>query len=179
MAKVLGRTWVSREEWAAQRQAAWQAQRQNMTTYLSSKEWRDKRDRAFVIWRVLGWTLTGGLLLVRLRFPTDLYGNARVLLAWPLPLLAAFGFGYALTLRSVSALTHHRMHRVGHHIGYAHLDTENEVYTERWYEIVPVTETVNRTESLLRGDKTARQVKKPKGLIRLLFWGYFHRRRRY
>lgn len=161
MARAFAGVWATQVDRAAERREAWQAQRQNMATYLSTPEWRDKRDRAFRIWRALGWTSAGGLLVARMHFVASLHGNAQVLLAWPVQDLAAFGFGYALTLRVVAMSTHHRMRRVGHHIGYDHIDTKNEVYTERWYEIWPVTETVNRTESLLRWDKPGR------GLVRI------------
>lgn len=136
---------VSREE-------QWRAQQDAMRRYLSSREWFAKRDRAFILWRCLGWGLCLGLLVARLE-SSHLFGGARVLLLAPVQILAVFALTYATTFRLVATALHYRMKRVGHHLGYTHVDTKNEVYTERWYEIVPVTERVNKMEWRLRRGK--------------------------
>jgi hypothetical protein len=150
-----------------------------MGRYLQSAEWYAKRDRAFVIWRCIGWGLCAGLLVARVEAShlsglvaflggTHLYGWLNLLLVIvaqglaavllvaltaPAQLLAVFSLAYAASIRLVAASLHYRMKRVGHHLGYTHVDTKNEVYTERWYEIVPVTERVNKMEWRLRGGK--------------------------
>jgi len=141
-----------REARAAVRREAWVASRQSMADYLRSPEWYAKRDRAFIIWRCIGWTVTAGPLAAFWLFADSLHGSARILLAWPIQDFAVFGFVYAGWVRLLSS-RNGRLKRVGHHIGYTHVDTARGIYRERWYEIVPATQAVNRTESLLRHDR--------------------------
>lgn len=164
MAIALGRTvWRQREANAEARRQRWVDSRQAMARYLASKAWYDKRDRAFLVWRCLGWAITAGPLAAFWFFPQRLHGEARILLAWPVQDFAGLGFLYAATIRGLALSQHRRLHRVGHHLGYQHVDTSVEANgidnpewpgcRERWYEILPVTQSVNRTESLLRRDR--------------------------
>lgn len=145
------------------RRQTWLKTRSKMADYLASPEWKAKRHRAFLIWRVLGWLTTLGLVAVRLFAAPYLYGNARILLAWPIQDVAVLGALYAAAIRLSSASRGRPLYRVGHHLGYDHVDTseaangvDNVTWpgcTERWFEIVPVTERVNRMESRLRHDR--------------------------
>ena len=177
----------------AQRQK-WVDSRQAMARYLASKAWYDKRDRAFVIWRCLGWAITAGPLAAFWFFPVHLYGEARILLSWPVQDVALFGFAYAVSVRLIVAGRSRRLKRVGHHLGYQHVDTSVEANgvdnpewpgcKERWYEIVPVTQAVNRAESLLRRDRPS-PPRRRRWLVRKLvpwakpprshYWSYLRR----
>jgi hypothetical protein len=76
---------------------------------------------------------------------TVLTGSARLLLAWPVQILAAFGLAYALTIRLTALASHHRLKRAGGHLfGYKHL------YREHWWDITPQSRGVNWGEKFLR-----------------------------
>lgn len=124
---------------------AWTSERAQYGAYLSSPEWRAKRDRAFIIWRGLGWFLTAGPLVLRLWFPVALTGAATLLLAWPAQVLAAFGLAYAATIRGTALAQNRRLRREGNHLfGYGSLNHE------RWWDIIPGTRGVNWGEHFLR-----------------------------
>jgi hypothetical protein len=145
--------WDNRAARVVARQEAWLSERQAMSDYLHSPEWYDKRDRAFFIWRSLGWLAAAGPLVARLWFAADLHGLATLLLVAPLQMVCAVGFAYAAAVRGLAIAAGRPLKRVGHHLGYTHVDTHRRIYTERWYEIVPVTEAVNKMEHTLRRGK--------------------------
>lgn len=141
MAKVLS-------GWAAPRTYGWDpraAMREKYGAYLSSPEWRARRDRAFLIWRGIGWTSTAAPVALHQWFAADLHGAATLALAPVVQLLAAFGLAYALTIRLTASLTHHRLRRDGGHLlGYGNL------YHEHWWDITPQSRGVNWGEHFLR-----------------------------
>lgn len=179
MVKVFSDLRDSQAERAAQRQAAWQERRLVMAKYLSSAVWRAKSRRAFLIWRAIGWGFTAGPLAGRI-WSNSLHGSATFVLTWLIQDLAALGFAYAAVIRGTAIAQNRRVKRVGHHLGYQHVDTSVEANgidnpewpgcREHWYEIVPVTQAVNRAESLLRRDKPSKPRKRRWIVRQLIAW---------
>ena len=148
MAKVLS-------GWAAPRSYDWDpraAMREKYGAYLSGKipgddgiYWAPRRDRAILIWRGIGWTLTAGPVAAHQWFAPDLHGLATLLLTPTVQILAAFGLAYALTIRLTALASHHRLHREGGHLwGYG------RIYREHWWDITPQSRGVNWGEKFLR-----------------------------
>jgi len=135
--------------WAAPRSYDWDpraAMRAQYGAYLSSPEWKAKRDWAFVIWRGIGWTATAGPVAAHQWFAPDLHGLATLVLTPVVQVLAAFGLAYALTIRLAAVARHQRLHREGGHLfGY-----QNRLYHEHWWDITPQSRGVNWGEKFLR-----------------------------